>query len=83
MIVRIFALLLALVVAAGAVCPGLAAASDAVSQVDDSAPDPAPAIASPPVAMAVPVRRELALVSSPLSQPSGRPYLASVFRPPR
>jgi hypothetical protein len=82
-IVRLLALLLALVVAAGVVSPALAAAADAVGQLDDSAPDPAPAIASQPVAMSAPVRRELAPVAAPPSQPDGRLFLAPVFRPPR
>jgi hypothetical protein len=80
---RLVALLLALAVIAGVASPNLAAAFDAVSQLDDGRADTEPAIASPPVAMVLPARRELAPIAVPPRSPDGRLHAAWVFRPPR
>ena len=45
--------------------------------------DPEPALAAAPVALPVPVRRELRPVVASPAEPPGRLHLASVFRPPR
>ena len=83
MSVRLLALLLAIVVAAGAASPVLAAAPDAVSQIDDSALDPEPALACAAVALVVPARRELPQIVAPREPSLGRLHAAWVFRPPR
>jgi len=83
MSVRLLALLLALVVAAGVASPGLAAAPDLVSQPGDGAADPEPALVSAPVALALPARHELASIAAPHEPASGRLHAPWVFRPPR
>ncbi len=86
---RVIALLLAVVVASGAVLamvgasPAVAASLDVAGPVDDGAQDPEPAIAVVPIAVPAPVRRELQLVVAPPAELPGRLVLASVFRPPR
>jgi hypothetical protein len=83
---RVIALLLtiaaALAVMAGAF-PAVAASPDATVLVDDGALDPEPAIAAAPVALPVPVRRELRPGVAPPGELPGRLHLAPVFRPPR
>lgn len=83
---RVIALLVA-IAAALAVMAGafseVAASPDVVGLVDDGALDPEPAIAAAPVALPVPVRRELRPVAARPAEPPGRLHPASVFRPPR
>lgn len=84
MYLRLLAILLALVVAAGAVAPTVSAAPDVAGLVDDGgAPDPDPAIAVVPVALAPPVRSELLPVVLSQAERAGRLHPLLVFRPPR
>jgi hypothetical protein len=87
---RVIALLVAVVVAFGAALatvgsasPAVATSPDVAELVGDGALDLEPALAAPPVAVPVPVRRELRPGVAPPAEQSGRLYLALVFRPPR
>ena len=77
---RVIALVLAIVAALATV---VSASPDVAGQVDDGSLDPEPALAAAPVALPVPVRRELRPMVAPPAEPPGRLHLASVFRPPR
>lgn len=84
---RVLALLLAILMAAGAASTVLATADDAMSQRDDGLldpePVPTPALVGSAVALATPARHELSLAFAPSAVANGRVHCVSVFRPPR
>lgn len=82
---RVIALVVALVATLATVVSAspAVAAPDVAGLVDDGALDPEPAIAAAPVALPVPVRRDLRPGVAPPAELPGRLHLASVFRPPR
>ncbi|HEY0483098.1 MAG TPA: hypothetical protein VGD37_36505 [Kofleriaceae bacterium] len=81
--VRVLAVLLAILVAAGVASPVLGGSPDAAALVDDGAPDLDPAITASPIALVPPVRRELGAVIAPSEASPGRLHRVWVFRPPR
>jgi hypothetical protein len=81
---RVIALLLAILMAAGVACPtALAAATDVAGLVDDGAADPELAVVAPPVELVVPARGELRQIVAPPDELAGRLHRTWVFRPPR
>ncbi|TMQ04168.1 MAG: hypothetical protein E6J90_52110 [Deltaproteobacteria bacterium] len=83
MYLRVLAILLAIVMAAGATVPTASAASDVAALIDDGAPDPDLAVAVVPVVLVVPARCELGQIVAPRVDPCGRLHQVVVFRPPR
>lgn len=83
---RVLALLLAILMAAGAASPVLAATDDAMGQRDDlldPEPVPTPALVSSVTALASPARHELSPAFAPTVASHGRLHCAVLFRPPR
>ena len=84
--IRVIALVLALLVAAGCASQASAAvmaSPDVAGVVGDGVPDLDPAVVVTAAVMAEPARRELRPIVAPPSAPHGRLHGVSVFRPPR
>ena len=83
--IRLLAVLLTILVAAGLVAPVAAASPDVAGVVDsaDGAPDLEPVLEAMPVSLDLAVRQEARQIVAPLVEPQGRLHCASLFRPPR
>jgi hypothetical protein len=81
-LVRVIALLLAVVMMTGAATQ-VCASPDVAGAVDDDAPGLDPAVLPEPVAVPLPDRREPVSTCAPRPVAPGRMHAVFVFRPPR